>query len=427
MPKPRDNAPRVYTQREDIDALRPWVSAERQQFKAVAYEWTGEDVFHLFAKKPAHRPQGTALAGFVWFVDNVFELQKTRLLLENGLYHQLCQEGGGERFIVAFFALNHAAVDRRVFLCEGKTIDECRCDDIPARDALYSRHRGLLEVDTLAQKRIGIIGLGSFGSIIAVELAKAGVGAFSLFDPDRLELSNIVRHACGVSDLGRLKIHAVADAIRQKNPYAQIEGFPIDVNRETNTLKGVATRCDLLICVTDENTSRFTVNAVALESGVPCLFGRAITRAAGGDIFRLRPGYSACLGCLFEQGLVKGDEEVSTPEQARRDAPAYMSSEEVDAVVQVGLSADIAPLTQMMVKLALVELCRGQASALQSLEKDLAADFYIWANRREQIYGDWEPLGTRFNQPAILRWYGVKVARSEDCLTCQATPLSHVR
>lgn len=36
-----------------------------------------------------------------------------------------------------------------------------------------------------------IVGLGSFGSQIAIELAKAGVGSYSLWDFDRVELHNL--------------------------------------------------------------------------------------------------------------------------------------------------------------------------------------------------------------------------------------------
>ena len=39
-----------------------------------------------------------------------------------------------------------------------------------------------------------------------------------LIDFDRLELSNVARHVCGVNDLGRYKTFAVRDSILQKNP-----------------------------------------------------------------------------------------------------------------------------------------------------------------------------------------------------------------
>ena len=47
-----------------------------------------------------------------------------------------------------------------------------------------------LELNILEGKRVMIVGLGSFGSQIAIELAKAGVGHFALMDFDRVELHN---------------------------------------------------------------------------------------------------------------------------------------------------------------------------------------------------------------------------------------------
>ena len=54
-----------------------------------------------------------------------------------------------------------------------------------------------------------------------MELAKAAVGSFALMDFDRLERHNVVRHACYLQDVGRLKTDAVADLVLGKNPYAR--------------------------------------------------------------------------------------------------------------------------------------------------------------------------------------------------------------
>ena len=54
-----------------------------------------------------------------------------------------------------------------------------------ASDEIYSRSNGLIENGALLKKRGLIIGLGSFGSVIAVDLAKAAVGSFALMDFDR--------------------------------------------------------------------------------------------------------------------------------------------------------------------------------------------------------------------------------------------------
>lgn len=90
---------------------------------------------------------------------------------------------------------------------------------------LFSRNTGLLESSVMNAKTALIIGCGSVGSFIALELARAGVGCFILADSDTLEIHNICRHQLGFRDLGRYKVDAVADAIRNINPSAKIIKF----------------------------------------------------------------------------------------------------------------------------------------------------------------------------------------------------------
>lgn len=59
-------------------------------------------------------------------------------------------------------------------------------------------------------------------------------------------------------------------------------------------------------------------------------------------------------------------------------------------MVQVGLSSDILPICNLMVKLVLVELSKGKDSGISSLEDELTYDYYIWANRRDRHYANWK-------------------------------------
>ncbi|MBC7870371.1 MAG: ThiF family adenylyltransferase, partial [Chitinophagaceae bacterium] len=63
----------------------------------------------------------------------------------------------------------------------------------------------------LAQKRVGIVGLGSGGGFVAQSLAMSGVGKFVLVDADDLEEANILRHVADRRDIGRPKAQIIAD------------------------------------------------------------------------------------------------------------------------------------------------------------------------------------------------------------------------
>jgi len=293
-------------------------------------------------------------------------------------------------------------------------------------DDIYSRSAGLIENGALLQKRVLIIGLGSFGSVIAVDLAKAAVGSFALMDFDRLERHNVVRHACYLNDVGRLKTDAVADLILGKNPYAHVDKFPVDMNDNLELLASEIDKADLVVCATDNNASRFNLSKVLLDHPKVCLFGRAFTRAEGGDVFRYRPG-GPCYCCLIgNQWYDAAAEEITDKASARRSGriAAYVAEEDADTMIQVGLASDIEPITNMMVKLALVELSRGTQSGITALEGELTYDYYMWANRRERRHRNWSPFCDCANRPTILRWYGAETTRNPHCSLCSAAEIA---
>ena len=289
---------------------------------------------------------------------------------------------------------------------------------IPSEENLFSRSKGILEVGVLKDKRVMIVGLGSFGSRIAVELAQAGVGNFALLDFDRVEIHNLSRHIATVRDLGRLKTNVIEEALLGKNPYARVDKFPVNINEDVHILSDEVAKADLVICATDNNSSRYNLSAAIAYAGKVGIYGRAFTRAEGGDVLIQRPG-GPCYCCLVGGGNLQ-QEEITDEASARRDGriAAYVSPEDADAMVQVGLSSDIAPICDMMVKLALLELSRGRESGISCLEKELVYDYYLWANRRERHFSNWKPMPEAGGMPTILRWYGARIEKDPGCPVC---------
>ena len=388
----------VYLSSEEIGAFRRSAAREAE---AYSYLWENEAVYHIRLTPPNHAfgQQGKV------FVAKDEAALAARYDDESVLFYLLVGE-----------------TDCKLQIRENGVLRECEVNYIPSKEDLYSRNKGILELDVLETKRVMIVGLGSFGSQIAIELAKAGVGQFALFDFDRIELHNLARHTCTTKDLGRLKTDAIYDAIIGKNPYAQVDRFAVNINEHIadGLLDAEVEKADIVICATDNNQSRFNLSQALVRHRKVGIFGRAITRAEGGDVFRYRPG-GPCYCCLVGSGVFNAtEEEVSNLESARRDGriPAYMSQADAEAVVQVGLSADIEPICNLMVKLALVELSRGKQSGIASLEDELVYDYYMWANRRENKYSNWAPMPQSANMPTILRWYGAKIKKDEGCPVC---------
>lgn len=385
----------IYINHQDV---LDFASSTTDELEAFAYEWEGEGVIHIHLHPLKHSFGHLSSVSFS-------KVSTISLYKGTARFVILVSKRDGKDAVSLFERVSDGFIEKSYLF-------------IPSLEDLYSRNKGLLELDILSQKKVIIVGLGSFGSQIAIELAKAGVGIFSLFDFDRVELHNLSRHTCNANELGRLKTDAIEDAILGKNPYATVKKFPVNINEHLDLLEKELESTDLMICATDNNASRYNISKALVRLSKTGIFGRAITRAEGGDVFRYRPG-GPCYGCLIGADFLP-PEEITNVESARGDGriPAYVSAEDADAVVQVGLSSDIQPICNLMVKLSLLELSKGLNSGINSLEEDLVYDCYIWANRREKNYKDWHPFFQAGKNRTVMRWYGVNVPRNEGCAIC---------
>ena len=398
-----NKVPIIYLSGEELNAFS---CQEELTVWGHSYEWEGERVVHLRVNPVLH---SYGIHGKSIFSKIDLDNYEHSVLADVLYFVQISDNGSTQVF-------EHIKD-------EWQKLD---VNFIPSHQELYSRNKGILEINILESKRVMIVGLGSFGSQIAIELAKAGVGAFSLFDFDRVELHNLARHTCTINDLGRLKTDAIYDAIKGKNPYAIVDKYPIDINSDLQLLYEEVAKSDLVICATDNNKSRFNISEALVKQKHTGIFGRAVTRAEGGDVFRYRPG-GPCYCCLIGAGFYDPNiDEITDVASARRDGriPAYVSEEEANAIVQVGLSADIEPICNMMVKLSLMELSRGANSGIKCLESELVYDYYMWANRRERRHASWAPLPNAANRPTILRWYGARISQDEQCPLCSKKDIS---
>jgi molybdopterin/thiamine biosynthesis adenylyltransferase len=382
----------------------------------VAYGFDDWTVFHAYTEKPLTTPSGHICPCVAMRSDIAGFVDEEKLMTQ--VRRRVNPDG---RPIVVLLASTDAggSPSCRALILTGNGVAGADTRFVPRRSELYTRNTGLLETSALAEKRVVIVGLGSGGSPVALELARAGIGHFTLIDFDRLELGNISRHVCGVNDLGRYKTLAVRDQVLQKNPYAEVSTMEVNVNQSLSQVEDAVAACDLLIVASDNDQSRFNLNQMSLNNNKVALYGRAITRAAGGDVLRVRPWKGPCYNCIFSSGLIDGrEEEMSQKRQALAVLPAYVEEDKMNTMIQVGLSSDIAPIANMMAKMALVELSRGIETGMSTVDEDLASDFYVWANRREEAYANWPRMGFKWTHPSILRWYGARVDRDPDCLVC---------
>lgn len=391
----------IYISKEELEVFS---NSSMTTLVGKAYKWEGENVTHLHTTPLVH---SFGQASDVLFCKD----------------YQQSSENLKYSFIVVV-TNKEETVDANVYELISDTYELVEVNYIPSKQDLYSRNKGILEINILENKKVMIVGLGSFGSQIAIELAKAGVGEFSLFDFDRVELHNLARHTATTKDLGRLKTDVIEDSIKGKNPYAIVHKHPININEHLDLMEDEVAKADLVICATDNNESRFNLSTVLVHQQKIGIFGRAVTRAEGGDVFRYVPG-GPCYCCLIgNHWFSNTKDEFTSRNKVKSNIGAYISDKDADAMVQVGLSADIEPICNMMIKIALMELSRGSISGITCLEEELVYDYYMWANRRERRHKNWAPMPGAGAQPTIMRWYGAHIKRNEACSLCSETHIA---
>lgn len=157
----------------------------------------------------------------------------------------------------------------------------------------------------LASCRVGIIGLGGIGSLVAEYLGRLGVGNFVLVDNDRVEESNLSRIVgATVSDaLNRTpKVDIGRRLILQANHSASIVTVDDDASKES--VARVLTGCDYLFLAADSMRARLVVNAIVHQYLIPGVqMGSKVWADSNGNLLEvlsvnrpLRPG-NGCLWC----------------------------------------------------------------------------------------------------------------------------------
>jgi molybdopterin/thiamine biosynthesis adenylyltransferase len=262
-------------------------------------------------------------------------------------------------------------------------------------DLRQQRLEGLYDVGELRKKRVVVVGLGSGGSTVALELAKAGVARFTLIDPDSLEEANLIRHECDDRYLGKNKAVAVADLIHHRDAQAEVEVLPVDVFDLGERLERLVGRADLVAVCTDAEAPKHLLNELCTVAGTPAVYAGVYARAAGGEVIRCPGGPDdACYACVAS--VLK--ETAQTPvDEAELDYGAVDANGALHGAPGLGLDVRLIALLHAKVCLA-------------TLVPELALDANV------VLFGN-QPMEGLFPRPLASAL--VQMARQDDCLVCR--------
>lgn len=179
------------------------------------------------------------------------------------------------------------------------------------------RQRRLPEFAGLAGARSVIIGTGSLGAPLALELAKAGVGRIDIIDCDDYDLNNTVRHVLPDDQAGEPKAEAVAEYCRSLNPFIEIHGHDHclgDSEPAAALLAELLAEASVVVDTTGAATVARFVARASRVAGVPFVAAGLTAASYGGDLFLLEPD-GACLDCFLR---AQGDGRVLEPPAGKR-------------------------------------------------------------------------------------------------------------
>lgn len=181
--------------------------------------------------------------------------------------------------------------------------------------------------ENLSRLRIGIVGLGSVGSIVAEILARTGISYFMLIDFDSVEEKNLDRLTnVHQEDIGRSKVKAVHDGIRRSSTSSNVDISCCEYSIcEEQGFKN-ALDCDILFSCVDRPWPRQVLNFIAYNHLIPVIDGGILVRTnkknnnlIGADWKAQTVGYKRpCLECLgqykTENAILEKDGFIDDPQ-----------------------------------------------------------------------------------------------------------------
>lgn len=164
--------------------------------------------------------------------------------------------------------------------------------------------------ERLRTSKVAIVGVGGGGSHVAQQLAHVGVGNLQLYDPDRVEPSNLNRVVGATAEdakIHELKVKAAERTVRGINPDAHTDAFPSPWQLAASAIR----EADVIVSCVDTLAARQDIEATARRFLIPLvdigmdvhivddkphIAGQVILSVPGGPCMR-------CLGFLNDETL----------------------------------------------------------------------------------------------------------------------------
>lgn len=256
---------------------------------------------------------------------------------------------------------------------------------------------GPSNLDQLAEKKVGVVGLGSGGGFVALSMAMSGVAKFVLVDNDILEPANVTRHVADLRHVGHNKAAAVGDLIRHRNPEAEIEVREGLIEDHWECLHDL----DIVVVAVDNEQAKYAINEKCLELRLTASYAGVYERGEGGDHVIIKPFDGPCYACWSEATR----EGVKIAMDSAGDIDYGMVGETGVLASEPGLWVNVTKVAGIQTDMILNKLLSGT-----SVHQEMPANTIIVSNVSMDI------IEGQVSDPHTSIW--AEIERDPDCLVC---------
>jgi molybdopterin/thiamine biosynthesis adenylyltransferase len=139
---------------------------------------------------------------------------------------------------------------------------------------------------------------GGLGSVVAYELAAAGVGKLVVAHAGTVKPSDLNRQLLMTHDwLGKPRVESARRRLQELNPRLEVVPIPENINEQN--AEQIVGQVDLIVDCAPLFVERFLMNGQAIQQNKPLI--ECAMYDLEGQIMTIVPGRTPCLACLYPE------------------------------------------------------------------------------------------------------------------------------
>lgn len=270
--------------------------------------------------------------GNEWSKDDIIKFIKGRDIsrISHDTFIKICKEKVKSKFVYLVF--NMIVEGNDINFCCKVSFNNSKTDTLINKinnefskvEVIYSKRCDLYFLNkqigndtSIIDKKIAVIGTGSLGSYVCTELAKSGIKNITIYDGDRFEYENIMRHTIPYMFTSSSKVTSLKMMLELIHPEIEIESKNEYIT--VNELEKVMNNFDLIIFTVGSSDIQLLCNKMFKNK----MYNKPVIYAwleAGGEsshVLKIDYFKKGCFECLYtgdDGNLINNKANFSTDE-----------------------------------------------------------------------------------------------------------------